>query len=64
MLEGDDSVQRSRLAILRQDVNLFMKKDDETADQVFRRLKSIVLDLSNFGCTWANDSFIKEKFMG
>ena len=35
MFEGDDSVQRSRLAILKQDVNLFIKKDNETADQVF-----------------------------
>ena len=64
MFEGDDSVQRSRLAALKQDINLFIKKDGETADQVFRRLKSIVLDLSNFGCTWANDDFFKDKFMG
>jgi hypothetical protein len=56
-------VQRYRLAILKQDVNLFIKKDGESAEQVFRRLKSIVLDLRNFWCTWADDSFIKDKFI-
>ena len=64
IFEGDDSVQRSRLAMLKQDINLFIKKDGETVDQVYQRLKSIVLDLRNFGCTWANDDFIKDKFMG
>ena len=64
MFEEDDNVQQSRLAILKQDINLFIKKDGETADQVFQILKSIVLDLRNFGCTWVNDSFIKDKFMG
>ena len=38
-------------------------KDGETTDQVFRRLKSIVLDLRNYECIWADDNFIKDKFM-
>src|SRR4051812_7259863 len=63
IFEGDVSVQRSRLALLKTDVNMFVRKDGETADQVFRRLKSIVLDLRNYGCTWADDNFIKNKFM-
>src|SRR4051812_48923579 len=45
------------------EVNMFVRKDGETADQVFRRLKSIVLDLRNYGCTWEDDNFIKDKFM-
>src|SRR3954468_17938206 len=61
--EGDISVQRSRLAILKQEVNMFVRKDGESTDQVFRRLKSIVLDLRNYGCTWADDNFIKDKFL-
>src|SRR3954467_4393295 len=63
IFEGDVSVQRSRLALLKTEVNMFVRKDGETADQVFRRLKSIVLDLRNYGCTWADDNFIKDKFM-
>src|ERR1043165_6577336 len=63
IFEGDASVQRSRLALLKTEVNMFVRKDGETADQDFRRLKSIVLDLSNYGCTWADDNFIKDKFM-
>src|SRR3954464_15470714 len=45
------------------EVNMFVRKDGETADQVFCRLKSIVLDLRNYDCTWADDNFIKDKFM-
>ena len=56
-------MQRSRLALLKTEVNMFVRKDGETADQVFRRLKSIVLDLRNYGCTWADDNFIKDKFL-
>src|SRR3954470_24335694 len=64
IFEGDISVQRSRLAILKQEVNMFIRKDGESAKHVYRRLKSIVLDLRNFGCTWEDDNFIKDKFMG
>src|ERR1041384_2975479 len=63
IFDGDISVQRSRLALLKTEVNMFVRKYGETADQVFRRLKSIVLDLRNYGCTWADDNFIKDKFM-
>src|SRR3954466_9711477 len=63
IFEGEVSVQRSRLALLKTEVNMFVRKDGETADQVFRRLKSIILDLRNYGCTWADDNFIKDKFM-
>src|SRR3954463_3340329 len=63
IFEGDISVQRSHLPLLKTEVNMFVRKDGETADQVFHRLKSIVLDLSNYGCTWADDKFIKDKFM-
>src|SRR3954466_13239871 len=63
IFEGDVSVQRSRLALLKMEVNMFVRKDGETADQVFRRLKSIVLDLRNYGCTWADDNFIKDRFL-
>src|SRR3954471_21635477 len=63
IFEGDISVQRSRLAILKTEVNMFVRKDGESADQVFRRLKSIVLDLRNYGCTWADENFIKDKFL-
>ena len=42
---------------------MFVRKDGETADQAFRRLKSIVLDLRNYGCTWADDNFIKDRFL-
>src|SRR3954471_1053227 len=63
IFEGDASVQRSRLALLKTEVNMFVRKDGETVDQVFRRLKSIVLDLRNYGCTWADDKFIKDKFI-
>src|SRR3954466_7705539 len=63
IFEGDVSVQRSRLALLKTEVNMFVRKDGETADQVFRRLKSIVLDLRNYGCTWADDNFIKDRFL-
>src|SRR3954471_15559866 len=63
IFEGDISVKRSRLALLKTEVNMFVRKDGETVDQVFRRLKSIVLDLRNFGCTWEDDNFIKDKFM-
>src|SRR3954464_2044665 len=63
IFEGDVSVQRSRLAILKTKVNMFVRKDGESADQVFRRLKSIILDLRNYGCTWADENFIKDKFM-
>src|SRR3954466_2162738 len=42
---------------------MFVKKNGETADQLYRRLKSIILDLRNFGCSWAYDNFIKDKFM-
>src|SRR3954465_5968491 len=42
---------------------MFLRKQGETADQVFRRLKSIVFDLRNYGCTWADDNFIKDNFM-
>src|SRR3954471_10625773 len=61
IFEGDISVQRSRLALLKTEVNMFVRKDGETADQAFRRLKSIVLDLRNYGCTWADDNFIKDR---
>src|ERR1041384_5391287 len=54
IFEGDISVQRSRLALLETKVNMFVRKDGATADQVFRRLKSIVLDLRNYGCTCAD----------
>ena len=37
IFEGDISVQRSHLALLRTEVNMFVRKDGETADQVFRR---------------------------
>src|SRR3954465_2102950 len=63
IFEGYISVQRSRLALLKQEVNMFVRKNDETADKVYRRLKSIVLDLRNYVCTWADDNFIKDKFM-
>src|SRR3954466_15778687 len=63
IFEGEVSVRRSRLALLKSEVNMFVRKVGETADQVFRRLKSIVLDLRNYGCTWADDNFIKDKFM-
>src|SRR3954469_18292768 len=63
IFEGDISVQRSRLDILKTEVNMFVRKDGESADQVFHRLKSIVLDLRNYGCTWADDNFIKDKFL-
>jgi len=63
IFEGDVSVQRSRLALLKTEVNMFVRKDGESADQVFRRLKSIVLDLRNYGCTWADDNFIKDRFL-
>src|SRR3954464_13296919 len=63
IFEGDASVQRSRLTLLKTEVNMFVRKDGETADQVFRRLKSIVLDLRNYGGTWADDNFIQDKFM-
>src|SRR3954471_15745876 len=63
IFEGDVSVQRSRLALLETEVNMFVRKDGETADQVFRRLNSIVLDLRNYGCTWADDNFIKDRFL-
>src|SRR3954470_13329375 len=63
IFEGDISVQRSRLALLKTEVNMFVRKDGETVDQVFRRLKSIVLDLRNYGCTWADDNFIKDRFL-
>ena len=56
-------MQRSQLALRKQEVNMFVRKNGETADQVYRRLKSIVLDLRNFGCTWVDDNFIKDKFM-
>ena len=52
------------MAILKQEVNMFVRKDGESAENVYRRLKSIMLDLSNFGCTWADDKFIKDKFLG
>lgn len=61
--EGNISVKRSRLALLKTEVSMFVRKDGETVDQVFRRLKSIVLDLRNYGCTWVDDNFIKDKFM-
>src|ERR1041384_795687 len=51
IFEGDISVQRSCLALLKTEVNMFVRKDGETADQVFRRLKSLVLDLRNYGGT-------------
>src|SRR3954469_13608149 len=63
IFEGDISVQISRLALLKTEVNMFVRKDAETADQVFRTLESIVLDLRNYGCTWADDNFIKDNFM-
>ena len=63
IFEGDASVQRSRLALLKTEVNMFVRKEGETADQAFRRLKSIVLDLRNYGCTWADDNSIKDIFV-
>ena len=62
-LEGDEAIRRSRLALLKQEVNLFVRNDGETADEVYRRLKSLVLNLRTFGCSWANDDFIKDKFI-
>ena len=61
-LEGDEAIRSSRLALLKQEVNLFVRNDGETADEVYRRLKSLVLNLRTFGCSWANDDFIKDKF--
>src|ERR1041384_7359427 len=63
IFEGDASVQRSRLALLKTEVNMFVRKEGEIVDQAFRRLKSIVLDLRNYGCTWADDNFIKDRFL-
>ena len=62
-LEGDEAIRRSRLALLKQEVNLFVRNEGESAEEVYRRLKSLVLNLRTFGCTWANDDFIKDKFI-
>jgi hypothetical protein len=64
MFQGDDSVRRSPLALLKQEVNLFMKHDGEITEEVYRRFNSLVLDLRNVGCTWTNENFIKVKFIG
>ena len=62
-LEGDEAIRRSRLALLKKEVNLFVRNEGEYAEEVYRRLKSLVLNLRTFGCTWANDDFIRDKFI-
>src|SRR3954468_12900316 len=42
---------------------MFVGKNGETGEHVYRRDKSIMLELGNFGCTWVDDNFIKDKFM-
>ena len=40
-----------------------MRNEGESVEEVYRRLKSLVLNLRTFGCTWENDDFIKDKFI-
>ena len=40
-----------------------MRNEGDSTEEVYRRLKYLVLNLRTFGCTWANDDFIKDKFI-
>jgi len=47
-LEEDEVIRRSRLALLKQEVNLFVRNEGESTEEVYRRLKSLVLNLRTF----------------
>lgn len=64
MLEGDDHIHRLKLELLKQEVNMFMRNDDESPKALFQRLKSYVVALKRYGVQWADDEFIVSKFVG
>lgn len=53
-----------KMEFLKQEVNMFVRNDDDTPKTTFCSLKYLVVSLKRNGCEWANDAFIVSKFLG
>ena len=63
LYEGNSSVQRSKFVIIQQQIIDFVILDGEKPAELFRRLKSLSLEMKSHGCKDNNDEWFKTKFL-
>ena len=63
MYDGNINIQRSKKSVLQRQVDNFIMKDGEIPEDMFRRLKALVVDMRDFGFKDCDEYWVKEKFL-
>ena len=63
MYDGNVSMQRSKKTLLQRQVDHFIMKDGEVPEDVYRRLKALVVDMKDVGFKDCDDDWFKGKFL-
>src|SRR3954468_3219467 len=60
---GNASIQSSKFDEVNNEWNGFSMQDDETPEDMYRRLKVLCCTMRDLGATYVNDKFMKRKFI-
>ena len=63
MYDGNVSMKRSKKTILQRQVDHFIMKDGELPEDVYRRLKALMVDMLDAGFKDCDDDWFKGKFL-
>ena len=63
MYDGNINIQGSKKFIMQRQVDNFIMKDGEIPEDMFRRLKALVVDMRDCGFKDCDEDWVKEKFL-
>ena len=60
---GNDSMRRNRYEAMSNQIEGFYKKDDETHEEMYQRLKALATAFRDLGAKHVDDTYIKRKYV-
>ena len=63
MYDGNIQIQRSKKSIIQRQVDNFLMKDGELPEDMFRRLRALVVDMRDCGFKDCDEYWVNEKFL-
>src|SRR5664279_6410713 len=63
LFEGNASIQQSKYDVALDEADMFVMQEDESPEDLYRRLTALAVQLRNFGREEISDDWIKRKFV-